>query len=398
MNVNEDLSYAFALSRQCLRILGVWPDPCIPLSDFHRLSIRFIIVTCILSLYVIIPQLTNMIRAWGNVTHMVEFIASANFSLMALSKLIATWYHSETLQILMTSVMHDWIKSTNNSERNTMLKLARRGRSLSFRCYAFVIITLSFYMCFNLLKFYRSIYQPQRRLVYHFVYPYNSQKSPNYEITFIIQLCGGLCTALINCTVDSFISTLLLHICAQLINLRMALNNLVDELANKSISSSKFKEGLTAIAIRHIHLIRDAKTIDNCYSAVLFVHMLAATFQLCFETFQVYTIITDKLDVSAFKMAFLLFYVIVVLTQLYIYCYSAERLLTESSGMAHCVYECKWYNIPVKDAKNLIFIIYGSSIVLKLTAGKFGIFSMEMFGATVKTAMGYLSMLLTVKD
>jgi len=94
-----DLSYAFALSRQCLRMLGVWPDPCIPLSNFRRPSIRFIIVTCILSLYVIMPQLTNMIRAWGNVTHMVEYIASANYSLMALSKLIATWYHSESKQL-----------------------------------------------------------------------------------------------------------------------------------------------------------------------------------------------------------------------------------------------------------------------------------------------------------
>jgi len=49
--------------------------------------------------------------------------------------------------------------------------------------------------------------------------------------------------------------------------------------------------------------------------------------------------------------------------------------------MAYCVYECKWYNIPAKDARNLIFIVHGSSIALKLTAGKFGIFSMEMFGA-----------------
>lgn len=38
------------------------------------------------------------------------------------------------------------------------------------------------------------------------------------------------------------------------------------------------------------YFLRFAKTIDDCYSAVLFVHMLAATFQLCFETFQVYTV------------------------------------------------------------------------------------------------------------
>lgn len=164
-------------------------------------------------------------------------------------------FNLKALRTLMTSVMTDWINSTNNSERNTMLKLARRGRSLSSRSYVFAIIAFLFYISFNLLKFCRSIHQPQRSLVYHFVYPYNSQKSPNYEITFVVQLCGGLLTALINCTVDSFISILLLHICAQLINLRATLNNLVDELADKSISSSKFEEGLAIIAARHKHLI-----------------------------------------------------------------------------------------------------------------------------------------------
>jgi len=35
---------------------------------------------------------------------------------------------------------------------------------------------------------------------------------------------------------------------------------------------------------------RNAKTIDGCYSSVLFVHVLAATFQMCVITFQVFTV------------------------------------------------------------------------------------------------------------
>lgn len=48
--------------------------------------------------------------------------------------------------------------------------------------------------------------------------------------------------------------------------------------------------------------------------------------------------------------------------------------------MAYGVYECKWYNLPPKNAKDLMIIAHRSKIPLKLTAGKFGIFSMEMFG------------------
>ncbi|XP_071632169.1 odorant receptor 4-like isoform X4 [Temnothorax longispinosus] len=386
MNVNEDFNYAFALSRQCLRILGVWPDPFTPISDFHRPSIRFIIVTCILCLYVIVPQLTNMILAWGNVARMVEYVASANFSLMALCKLVGTWYHGETLRTLMTSVMTDWMTSKNDRERNTMLNIARRGRTLSLRCYVASSCTVTFGLSLNLLKFYRNMHQPQRTLVYRFTYPYNIQKSPNYEITFFTQLFGGMYSALINCTVDSFVSLLVLHISAQLINLRTALNDLVDKLAKGFISSSKFKEGLAAITIRHEHLIRNAKTVDDCYSAVLFIHMFAATFQLCFESFQVFMIISNHLDVSLVKVGFLSFYVVLVLTHLYIYCYSAEKLLTESTNMAYGVYECKWYDISSKDAKNLMFMLYRSTVPLRLTAGKFGAFSLEMFGTSLDAA------------
>ncbi|KAL0117872.1 hypothetical protein PUN28_008927 [Cardiocondyla obscurior] len=126
--------------------------------------------------------------------------------------------------------------------------------------------------------------------------------------------------------------------------------------------------------------------------------MLAATFQLCFESFQVFTIVSNHLNISVIRVAFLSFYVLLVLTHLYIYCYSAERLLIESTGMAYGVYECKWYDISSKDAKSLMFMVYRSTIPLKLTAGKFGTFSLEMFGTTVKTSMGYLSALLTMMD
>jgi len=48
--------------------------------------------------------------------------------------------------------------------------------------------------------------------------------------------------------------------------------------------------------------------------------------------------------------------------------------------MAYGVFECKWYDLSSNNAKDLMFIVYRSTIPLRLTAGKFGIFSLEMFG------------------
>ncbi|KYQ54366.1 Putative odorant receptor 13a [Trachymyrmex zeteki] len=336
----------------------------------------------------------NVLRAWGNLSGVLENFVSATFSLMGVCKLIVTWYHGEkALRPLMASIMTDWMTSTSDWERNTMLKISRRGRSLSFRCCLSAAGLTTFYLSLYLLRFFKNINQPQRNLVYRLE---NLQRSPFYEITYFIQLSGGTYSVLANYTIDSFVSILVLQVCAQLINLRTTLNNLVNELVSKSISSSRFREGLAAIVVRHDHLIRNAKIIDGCYSPVLFVHVLAATFQICFITFQVFTV--NNMKVPVIKMTFLSFYFVVLLTNMYAYCYSAERLMTESTKMTYGVYECKWYDIPPKHAKDLMFIVYRSRIPLRLTIGKFGIFSLEMFGIILKTSMGYLSALLTIKD
>lgn len=169
----------------------------------------------------------------------------------------------KALRTLMTSISTDWMTLKKKWERDTMLKVARTGRKLSFICYACVMCAIIFYIFVNLLKFYRSIQYSQRLLIYQFNYPYGIQKTPNYVITHFIQLLGGLYGATINTTVDTFISLLLLHICAQLIILRMTLNELVEKLAKKSISFTKFKEGLTAIVLRHKDLIKYVEEITK---------------------------------------------------------------------------------------------------------------------------------------
>lgn len=157
------------------------------------------------------------------------------------------------LRPLMASIMDDWMTSTSDWERNTMLKIARRGRSLSFRCCIAATGTIIFYISFHSLRLFKNIHEPHRHLVYRLE---NIQKSPTYEITYFIQLSGGTYSVLANYTIDCFVSILVLHVCAQLINLRTTLNNLVNELASKSISSTRFREGIAAIVERHEHLIR----------------------------------------------------------------------------------------------------------------------------------------------
>ncbi|XP_032690557.1 odorant receptor 4-like [Odontomachus brunneus] len=401
MNVKEDLCRTFALTRQNLRLLGIWPDPDISLSDFRRPKLRCIIVMCIISIYVFMPQLLNTIRSWGNVSLMVQHISVVNYCILAFFNLSVTWYHGKSLRTLIKLITVDWTTAKETWKRNTMLKFARRGRNLSYGTYMCSMISALFYLLSNLLKLYRNLHQPvgQRKFIYQITYSYNIKKSPTYEITYLIQIFGGLSTAVINVTTDCFIGILLLHISAQLINLRMMLNILVKKLVEKSISFSTFKKELAAIVVRHENLIRRTERINNCYSTEALIYMIATTFHMCLQTFQLFMIISSEgKNISIMQIGFRALYLTGQLLRLYIHCYSSEQLMAESTNMAYGVYECQWYDLPSKNAQDLMFIVYQSRIPLKMRAGKFAIFSMEMFGTLVKTSMGYLSMLLTIRN
>lgn len=92
---SSDLNYALILSRQCMWILGIWPDPNVSLNAF-RPKIGFMCATCIMGLYVIIPQIINVIHAWGDLTRMLELFVASNISTMAVSKMIITRYYGES--------------------------------------------------------------------------------------------------------------------------------------------------------------------------------------------------------------------------------------------------------------------------------------------------------------
>ncbi|XP_011690946.1 PREDICTED: odorant receptor 45b-like [Wasmannia auropunctata] len=138
--------------------------------------------------------------------------------------------------------------------------------------------------------------------------------------------------------------------------------------------------------------------INGCYSSILFVTVLFVTFQVCFMCLQIITMVTDDSKVPIVKVIAFFFYVTYMLTNFFTYCYAAEKLIAESTNMAYGAYECKWYDLPSKNAKDLMFIVYRSTIPVRMTAGKFGTFSLEMFGTVIKASMGYLSAIITIRD
>ncbi|XP_028045093.1 odorant receptor 13a [Monomorium pharaonis] len=284
----------------------------------------------------------------------------------------------------MSYMSKDWSVTVNKQDRKTMLGVANITRKLSIRSTVLVIIVVLSYVGFR----FREIQRTGRRLIFQANFPYNTTSSPSYELTLFGQLVGTMYAAVTYTAVDTFIATLVLHICGQLSNLHRELISL------SAYTKVEFQTKLKNIVRKHEYLNRFAEIIEDSFNKMLLLQMLGCTMQLCFQALQAFMTIhfADKMDeMLMFKISFLFLYVSYILLQLYLYCYIGEKLLVKSTQIAYAAYDCSWYNLSARDARSLVTIMCRARTPLQITAGRFCSFNQELFSEVLKKSMAYMS-------
>ena len=146
----------------------------------------------------------------------------------------------------------DWMEFKLDEERDVMIKRAQTARLIMMSGYILVIIsvfTLIILPCYGIQVIYVANITGVRKLLplktYHF---YNTDKSPQFELTFFIQSSTALLGGTIYVCADFFLVLTVLHICGQLENFKCRLINL--------ISCKNFNRVLNNIVATHLRLIR----------------------------------------------------------------------------------------------------------------------------------------------
>lgn len=153
---------------------------------------------------------------------------------------------AKVLRTLMSYMAEDWSTIMDKQERKTMLDTANITRKLSIRS---TVLALSVVMLFIVLH-YVATRQIGRQLYFRSNFPYNATKSPYYELTLVGELAGSFYAATSYTAVDTFIATLVLHVCSQLSNVRYRLSNL------SANTNAEFHTKLGNIVKKHEYLNR----------------------------------------------------------------------------------------------------------------------------------------------
>ncbi|XP_043519456.1 odorant receptor 13a-like [Frieseomelitta varia] len=237
-----------------------------------------------------------------------------------------------------------------------------------------------------------------RLIIYPAYFPFDIRPTSRLLIINSAQVIAGYSDTLAYTTVDTFIAMLIMHICGQFAILKKKLLRLMDRVNDRqSRSITEFQKELALIINKHEQLNGLAAKIEECYSMMLLLQLLFCTIELCLQGFILLSVILkNENGILNFQMVHIVIFVSFILVHIYLYCYIGETLLVQNQELSDCAYESKWYNVSPPEAKCLLLIMNRSIRPLRLTAGKFSTFSMEMFSSILKTAMGYLSVLLTV--
>lgn len=148
-------------------------------------------------------------------------------------------------------IKEDWLKSKTDKERSVMLRRAQITRITTLFGYVmivFLVILVAILPSFGIsLRYVTNITDFGKLMPLQTYYLYDTDRSPFYEITFILQSITVITAGTVYNGTDNFLGMMVFHVCGQLENLRVRI---------LSFHENDFESNLSCIVQDHRRFIR----------------------------------------------------------------------------------------------------------------------------------------------
>ncbi|XP_025264863.1 odorant receptor 13a-like [Camponotus floridanus] len=392
----RDFVWAIELNRPSLELIGLWPkiDGISKRSIGPNIRVSFAFIT--ITFFLIIPLVHALTRVWGNMVLMIDNLRFTLPFLTILLKLVIMRWKQSVLLSVINMMKEDWIALKLDVERNVMMKRMRTSRLIVICAYFVMVCTsivITIFSCFG-LSFRRltNLTDRNRPLLLQTYYFYDTDKSPQFELTYLTQIITLFLGLIIYASVDTFLGLVIFHICGQLENFRGRLINL--------IAGKEFNKALSNNIVNHLRLIRYVDKLEDIYNLMMLgsVIYFGIIFCLCGFVFIV-MIKSEEINVAnLLQIYYMIAAIIVYFMQMFFYCYAGEIMIEQCEAVYHAVYDIEWYNWESKQARNLILLMIRVQQSFRITAGKMVPLTMTTFCSLLKTSASYISFLLAIQN
>ncbi|XP_039312094.1 odorant receptor 43a-like isoform X2 [Solenopsis invicta] len=368
----NDLEWAIGLHRCMLKIIGLWPQQSKNQHKEFFSKFRMLFNATAIVLILTIPALAQLIKVWGDMIQIIDNLQFTLPILVATLKVFIMWYKKRALLLLTNMIIKDWSRVKMDEERNVMLKNARITRLFAKSGILITVLAALSRISSVFFKQYfghvRNLTNLERSLPIPAYYWYDIFSSPKYELTYFTQIIGMAGCGLTYIGVDNFFGLLILHVCGQMENLHLRLLHLGKDPDFKAVLKYNVKD--------HIRLIRSVEIIDDAFNLLLLG--MIGYFCILFSLFGflILTTVNQDTQLSIAQMSWYFSAGVSLLMHTCLYCAVGEHLVNQCEKIHSATYECIWYTLEPKAARNLAVIMVCAKKPLNITAGK--IFPMTM--------------------
>ncbi|GAB1864532.1 Odorant receptor [Camponotus japonicus] len=375
-----------------LELIGLWPrsdettNNKTKIASDLRIAIIFVIVTFVSG----IPLICSLIRVWGDMILMIDNIQVTLPLLVVSLKLIVMRWKRTALLAIVNMMAEDWTELKTVKERDVMIGRAQIARTIVVSGYvlmvlAFVVVVVLPYFGLLLTRRLTNLTDPGKLLPLQTYYFYDTDPSPQFELTYIIQAITIFLAAVTYTSVDAFLGLTILHFCGQLENFRGRIAILT--------SCQNFIYILSNNVVKHLRLIRFANMIEDTFTLMMLGLVIYFAILFCLHGFLLLTVVAEE-TFSFPRLCFPLMGITILLTHTFLYCGAGEIVTMQCESLYRAMCDLEWYKLKPREARNLILLMRRANQSFRITAGKIFPLTMTTFCSLLKTSAGYISFLL----
>ncbi|XP_020277684.1 odorant receptor 13a-like [Pseudomyrmex gracilis] len=384
-------NYYYGITRKMLSISGQWP------YQKRRAKVFGVTLITSVTLSLIVPQVCKLIYCDKDVQCILGTTPSFLLTNMILLKLYTCQFNSNKIRNLTDQLTDDWKQLRTREEFDIMTKYAANGRQISliysFYCYTACGLFVWISVTPRLLDIVIPLNESRPLILPYEAHYFVDDNEYFFHILIhsFVSVEVGITGVLAH---DCMLITYIEHTCSVFAVAGFRFENLHDNKIDKNIdvrsnSSSKIYNRRIGVSMHaHWRALQFADLLEDTFNITFVLQIAIVCLGMSITLLQIAMQSNDVMEAAR--------YVAFIIGQLiHLFCFSVQgqRLIDHSMEMRDKVYNCTWYNIPVKSQKLLLQVMRKSLQPNVLTAGKIYVFSLKSFTTIVQTSMSYFTVL-----
>ncbi|KAJ3663648.1 hypothetical protein Zmor_007887 [Zophobas morio] len=250
-----------------------------------------------------------------------------------------------------------------------------------------IIYNILLYSCIGTNMFW-AIYplmdrsaREEKRLPFLAWYPFDTSKSPAYEITYIYQVISVCTITTLHVNIDALVAALNVFNGSQF-------DILCDNLRNLHKLGGSIAANFLICVKHHKEILSFSDRFNKFLNWILFIQFFIFTFCIGMTLFQLTVVAPMSSEFYS-----LVAYGLAITTQIFMYCWFGNEIEVKSSKIPYATFECDWTSFSLDVKKMLLFFTLRAQKPVKLSALNLFYLSLETFLRILKTSYSYFALL-----